>query len=153
MWGSSDGKASPQSKPEKTLAFCDFLSVSHASQRQQSSFADVDVTKEPAPVLLRAHFNKGGISRIGRRRLCATTSAPEQLSLVLAGVANRLGANSVLDHVVVGRQAADATADHVKPNSQLVIPWNSPRQPSLELQQRLLAGFAFRGALSSEGSG
>ena len=52
--------------------------------------------------------------RIGKRRLDATTSAPEQLSLALAGCAsehgvNRLGANSLLDHVVFGRQAADAT--------------------------------------------
>merc|ERR1711997_771082 len=35
--------------------------------------------------------------------------------------ANRLGANSLLDLVVFGRQAADTTAELVKPNSSPVV--------------------------------
>merc|ERR1712031_88138 len=40
--------------------------------------------------------------------------------------ANRLGANSLLDLVVFGRQAADTTAEMVKPNSpQIKLPANA----------------------------
>jgi len=40
--------------------------------------------------------------------------------------ANRLGANSLLDLVVFGRQAADTTAELVKPNSpKIELPKNA----------------------------
>merc|ERR1712216_455660 len=43
--------------------------------------------------------------------------------------ANRLGANSLLDLVVFGRQSADTTAELVKPNSPpVVLPANAGEQ-------------------------
>jgi len=88
-------------------------------------FAGVDVTKEPAPVLPTVHYNMGGIPTNWKCQIlkgkCNTVvpgvlAAGEAASASVHG-ANRLGANSLLDLVVFGRQAADTTAQLVKPNS------------------------------------
>jgi len=88
-------------------------------------FAGVDVTKEPAPVLPTVHYNMGGVPTDWKcqvlRGKCNTTvpgllACGEVASASVHG-ANRLGANSLLDLVVFGRQAADTTATLVKPNS------------------------------------
>jgi succinate dehydrogenase (ubiquinone) flavoprotein subunit len=92
-------------------------------------FAGVDVTKEPAPVLPTVHYNMGGIPTNWKTQV---VDGPENniiSGLLAAGEcgsasvhgANRLGANSLLDLVVFGRQAADTTAELVKPNSPPVI--------------------------------
>merc|ERR1739845_322173 len=89
-------------------------------------FAGVDVTKEPAPVLPTVHYNMGGMPTNWKTQ-CVTAGDNEQIvpGLLSAGEsgcasvhgANRLGANSLLDLVVFGRQAADTTAELVAPNS------------------------------------
>jgi len=88
-------------------------------------FAGVDVTKEPAPVLPTVHYNMGGMPTNWKCQVlkgaCNTIvpnllSCGESASASVHG-ANRLGANSLLDLVVFGRQAADTTAELVKPNS------------------------------------
>merc|ERR1711907_597107 len=49
--------------------------------------------------------------------------------------ANRLGANSLLDLVVFGRQAADTTAELVKPNSpKIELPKNAGEQTITRLE-------------------
>merc|ERR1712136_558049 len=83
-------------------------------------FAGVDVTKEPAPVLPTVHYNMGGIptnwkTQVVRDNVGTGTVVPGLLASGEAGCAsvhgaNRLGANSLLDLVVFGRQAADTTA-------------------------------------------
>jgi succinate dehydrogenase (ubiquinone) flavoprotein subunit len=97
-------------------------------------FAGVDVTKEPAPVLPTVHYNMGGMPTNYKCQVlkgkCETIvpgllSAGESASASVHG-ANRLGANSLLDLVVFGRQAADTTAALVKPNSPPVtLPQNA----------------------------
>merc|ERR1711881_41220 len=91
-------------------------------------FAGVDVTKEPAPVLPTVHYNMGGMPTNYKcqvlRGKCETIvpgllSAGESASASVHG-ANRLGANSLLDLVVFGRQSADTTAELVKPNSPAI---------------------------------
>merc|ERR1719298_99696 len=88
-------------------------------------FAGVDVTKEPAPVLPTVHYNMGGMPTNWKTQVLKDAentiipgllSAGESASASVHG-ANRLGANSLLDLVVFGRQAADTTAELVKPNS------------------------------------
>merc|ERR1711920_376155 len=88
-------------------------------------FAGVDVTKEPAPVLPTVHYNMGGmptnwktqcVRDEGNEIVPGLLSAGESGCASVHG-ANRLGANSLLDLVVFGRQAADTTAELVKPNS------------------------------------
>jgi succinate dehydrogenase (ubiquinone) flavoprotein subunit len=88
-------------------------------------FAGVDVTKEPAPVLPTVHYNMGGIPTNWKTQVVRDASNVIVPGLLAAGEAgsasvhgaNRLGANSLLDLVVFGRQAADTTAELVKPNS------------------------------------
>merc|ERR1719158_1241217 len=88
-------------------------------------FAGVDVTKEPAPVLPTVHYNMGGMPTNWKTQVIkdenntlvpGLLSAGESASASVHG-ANRLGANSLLDLVVFGRQAADTIAEIVKPNS------------------------------------
>merc|ERR1712134_71670 len=88
-------------------------------------FAGVDVTKEPAPVLPTVHYNMGGMPTNWKTQVLRDASNEIVPGLLAAGEAgcasvhgaNRLGANSLLDLVVFGRQAADTTAELVKPNS------------------------------------
>merc|ERR1711897_73008 len=88
-------------------------------------FAGVDVTREPAPVLPTVHYNMGGIPTNWKTQVIRDESNVIVPGLLAAGEAgsasvhgaNRLGANSLLDLVVFGRQAADTTAELVKPNS------------------------------------
>merc|ERR1712196_284559 len=97
-------------------------------------FAGVDVTKEPAPVLPTVHYNMGGIPTNWKTQVIRNESNELVPGLLAAGEAgsasvhgaNRLGANSLLDLVGFGRQAADTTAELEKPNSPPVqLPKNA----------------------------
>merc|ERR1711988_1816639 len=97
-------------------------------------FAGVDVTKEPAPVLPTVHYNMGGMPTNWKTQVIRNEQNELVPGLLAAGEAgsasvhgaNRLGANSLLDLVVFGRQAADTTAELVKPNSPPVqLPSNA----------------------------
>merc|ERR1712066_805256 len=97
-------------------------------------FAGVDVTKEPAPVLPTVHYNMGGMPTNWKTQCLRDEGGQIVPGLCSAGEsgcasvhgANRLGANSLLDLVVFGRQSADTTAQLVKPNSPPVtLPSNA----------------------------
>merc|ERR1712216_160346 len=110
-------------------------------------FAGVDVTKEPIPVLPTVHYNMGGAPTNWRAQVVnPTESDPHRIvpGLLAAGEAgcasvhgaNRLGANSLLDLVVFGRQAADTTAELVQPNSPpMPIPANAGERTIKRLDQ------------------
>merc|ERR1712179_763276 len=107
-------------------------------------FAGVDVTKEPAPVLPTVHYNMGGIPTNWKTQVvsgAANEIVPGLLAAGEAGCAsvhgaNRLGANSLLDLVVFGRQSADTTAELVKPNSApVVLPANAGEKTLARLDQ------------------
>merc|ERR1712060_242818 len=94
-------------------------------------------TKEPAPVLPTVHYNMGGIPTNYKTQVVRNAENDIVPGLLAAGEAasasvhgaNRLGANSLLDLVVFGRQAADTTAELVKPNSPPVqLPANAGEQ-------------------------
>ncbi len=92
-------------------------------------FADVDVTREPIPVLPTVHYNMGGVptNYLGEA-LHPVGDNPDQVIPGLMAVgeaacvsvhgANRLGSNSLLDLVVFGRAAADRCAEIVKPGQK-----------------------------------
>lgn len=80
-------------------------------------FADVDVTKDPIPVLPTVHYNMGGIqTNLHGEVVTMKDGNPEQIIRGLMAIgeaacvsvhgANRLGSNSLLDIVVFGRAAA-----------------------------------------------
>merc|ERR1712188_320732 len=105
-------------------------------------FAGVDVTKEPAPVLATVHYNMGGIPTNWKCQILKDKENTIGPGLLAAGEAasasvhgaNLLGANSLLDLVVFGRQAADTTAQLVKPNSP---PIELPATAGGEMIQRM----------------
>ena len=88
-------------------------------------FADVDVTREPIPVLPTVHYNMGGIPTNYRTEVLNPTAkdpkravpglmAIGEAACVSVHGANRLGSNSLLDLVVFGRAAAHTAAETVK---------------------------------------
>jgi succinate dehydrogenase / fumarate reductase flavoprotein subunit len=91
-------------------------------------FANVDVNKEPIPVLPTVHYNMGGIpcnvhgevvtrGPGGGDTVVPGLMAVGEAACVSVHGANRLGSNSLLDLVVFGREAAKQCARTVKPGT------------------------------------
>ena len=91
-------------------------------------FANVDVTKEPIPVLPTVHYNMGGIPTNYKTEVVNPTKdnpdnvvpglmAIGEAACVSVHGANRLGSNSLLDLVVFGRAAAIRAAEVIRPGS------------------------------------
>jgi succinate dehydrogenase / fumarate reductase flavoprotein subunit len=87
-------------------------------------FADVDVTKEPIPVVPTVHYNMGGIPTNYKGEVLTVDESQStvpglmaigEAACVSVHGANRLGSNSLIDLVVFGRSAAKRTAELVKP--------------------------------------
>ena len=90
------------------------------------TFANVDVTKEPIPVVPTVHYNMGGIPTNyktevltfnGSEKTVPGLMAIGEAACVSVHGANRLGSNSLIDLVVFGKSAAKRAAELVKPNS------------------------------------
>ncbi|MBL6621953.1 MAG: succinate dehydrogenase flavoprotein subunit [Rickettsiales bacterium] len=90
-------------------------------------FANVDVTKEPIPVLPTVHYNMGGIptnyntevitiDAEGKEKIVPGLMAVGEAGCVSVHGANRLGSNSLLDLVVFGRAAAIRAKEILTPN-------------------------------------
>ncbi len=88
------------------------------------TFANVDVTKQPIPVIPTVHYNMGGIptnykaevlTLNGSEKVVPGLMAIGEAACVSVHGANRLGSNSLIDLVVFGRAAAKRAAELVKP--------------------------------------
>src|SRR5207253_1204794 len=100
-------------------------------------FANVDVTKEPIPVLPTVHYNMGGIpTNFHGEVLSKKNGDPDcvvpglmalgEAACVSVHGANRLGSNSLIDLVVFGRAAAHRCAEVVAPGEKHAeLPKNS----------------------------
>jgi len=91
-------------------------------------FANVDVTKDPIPVVPTVHYNMGGIptnykaevlTMNGSEKTVPGLMAIGEAACVSVHGANRLGTNSLLDIVVFGRAAAHRAVDTMKPGESL----------------------------------
>ncbi|MDC6475784.1 succinate dehydrogenase flavoprotein subunit [Candidatus Pelagibacter sp.] len=88
-------------------------------------FANVDVTKEPIPVVPTVHYNMGGIPTNYKAEVLTGNDSVTVPGLMAIGEAacvsvhgaNRLGSNSLIDLVVFGRAAARRAAELVKPGT------------------------------------
>ena len=91
-------------------------------------FAGVDGTKEPIPVVPTVHYNMGGIptnwkaqvitiDENGNDHIVPGLLAAGEAACASVHGANRLGANSLLDIVVFGKQSANTVKEIIKPNS------------------------------------
>ena len=88
-------------------------------------FANVDVTREPIPVLPTVHYNMGGIqTNLHGEVVTKNNGDPDcivdglmaigEAACVSVHGANRLGSNSLLDIIVFGRAAAHRAAQLIK---------------------------------------
>jgi succinate dehydrogenase / fumarate reductase flavoprotein subunit len=89
-------------------------------------FADVDVTKDPIPVLPTVHYNMGGVptnihteviteNSNGEMEIVPGLMAVGEAASVSVHGANRLGSNSLLDLVVFGRESSIQCQKTIKP--------------------------------------
>ena len=87
-------------------------------------FANVDVTKEPIPVVPTVHYNMGGIPTNYKAEVLTVNGSENtvpglmaigEAACVSVHGANRLGSNSLIDLVVFGRAAAKRAAELIKP--------------------------------------
>ncbi len=90
------------------------------------TFANVDVNKEPIPVVPTVHYNMGGIptnykaevlTLNGSEKTVPGLMAIGEAACVSVHGANRLGSNSLIDLVVFGRAAAKRAKELIKPGS------------------------------------
>jgi len=90
------------------------------------TFANVDVNKEPIPVVPTVHYNMGGIptnykaevlTLNGSEKTVPGLMAIGEAACVSVHGANRLGSNSLIDLVVFGRAAAKRAAELVTPGA------------------------------------
>ena len=106
-------------------------------------FADVDVAKEPIPVLPTVHYNMGGIpTNYYGEAITLRDGDPEAVVPGLMAVgesacvsvhgANRLGSNSLVDIVVFGRAAAERCAELIAPGMPHPNPPGEPEERALE---------------------
>jgi succinate dehydrogenase / fumarate reductase, flavoprotein subunit len=88
------------------------------------TFANIDVSKQPIPVVPTVHYNMGGIptnykaevlTLNGSEKTVPGLMAIGEAACVSVHGANRLGSNSLIDLVVFGRAAAKRAAELVKP--------------------------------------
>ena len=89
-------------------------------------FANVDVTKDPIPVVPTVHYNMGGIPTNYKAEVLTVNGSDKtvpglmaigETACVSVHGANRLGSNSLIDLVVFGRAAAKRAAELVKPGT------------------------------------
>ncbi len=109
-------------------------------------FADVDVTKNPIPVLPTCHYNMGGVptlhstavvNPVGKdeNRVVEGLFAVGEAGCVSVHGANRLGSNSLLDLVVFGKAAGEACAKKLKGKGKV------PPMPTTACEEKALGRF------------
>jgi succinate dehydrogenase / fumarate reductase flavoprotein subunit len=91
------------------------------------NFANVDITKEPIPVVPTIHYQMGGIPTNIHGQVVETVNGQDrpikglyavgECSCVSVHGANRLGTNSLLDLLVFGKAAGDHIVSTLKPGA------------------------------------
>jgi len=92
------------------------------------NFANVDITKEPIPVVPTIHYQMGGIPTNINGQVVQTINGEDkpinglyavgECSCVSVHGANRLGTNSLLDLLVFGKAAGNHIIANVKPGAE-----------------------------------
>lgn len=120
-------------------------------------FANVDVTKDPIPVIPTVHYNMGGIptnyhgevvTKKGKNpdSIVKGLMAIGEAACVSVHGANRLGSNSLLDLVVFGRAAALRAKEIVAQQDNLQ---DLPKNAGMDAVERLHRVRTAKGKLSS----
>ena len=110
------------------------------------TFCEVDVRKDPIPVVPTVHYNMGGIptnykaevlTLNGKESTVPGLMAIGEAACVSVHGANRLGSNSLIDLVVFGKSAANRAAELVKPGTPHETVSQSETEKCLERFDRL----------------
>ncbi len=80
-------------------------------------FANVDVTKQPIPILPTVHYNMGVVVKGAEKKVVPGLMAIGDAACVSVHGANRLGTNSLLDIIVFGRAAALRVKETLTPGA------------------------------------
>ena len=96
------------------------------------NFANVDITKEPIPVVPTIHYQMGGIPTTvngqvldGNSKIVNGLYAVGECACVSVHGANRLGTNSLLDLLVFGKAAGDHIVKFNGENTHKALPANA----------------------------
>ncbi len=100
------------------------------------NFANVDITKEPIPVVPTIHYQMGGIptnihgqvvapAGDGTQKIVRGLYAVGECACVSVHGANRLGTNSLLDLLVFGRAAGNHIVENNSKTSHKALPKNA----------------------------
>jgi succinate dehydrogenase / fumarate reductase flavoprotein subunit len=111
-------------------------------------FANVDVTREPIPVLPTVHYNMGGVpTNLHGEVVTVRDGNPEAVVPGLMAIgeaacvsvhgANRLGSNSLLDIIVFGRAAALRVVETMRPGEGHVALANEATDRSIDRLDRI----------------
>ena len=109
-------------------------------------FANVDITKEPIPVVPTVHYNMGGIPTNYKAEVLTVNGSDKvvpglmaigEAACVSVHGANRLGSNSLIDLVVFGRAAAKRAAEIIKPGMSHEEIGNSETEKCLDRFDKL----------------
>src|SRR5436190_904016 len=118
-------------------------------------FADVDIAREPVPIVPTVPYNMGGIATNYHGEMLTKKNGTDdhivpglmalgEAACVSVHGANRLGSNSLIDLVVFGRAAAERCAETIRPGEeQPELPKDSAERPLARLDRfRHAAGSA-----------
>ena len=129
---------------------CVLLDVRHLGEKYISErlsqirdlamdFANVDMAKEPVPIMPGMHYQMGGVkANVDGETGVPGLYAAGEVACVSVHGGNRLGANSLLDTLVFGRRSGVHAAERAKNGSHLSID-DSAAKPDRENIQRLLS--------------
>ena len=129
---------------------CVLLDVRHLGEKYISErlsqirdlamdFANVDMAKEPVPIMPGMHYQMGGVkANVDGETGVPGLYAAGEVACVSVHGGNRLGANSLLDTLVFGRRSGVHAAERAKNASHLSID-DSAAKPDRENIQKLLS--------------
>ncbi len=110
-----------------------------------TNFANVDITREPIPVVPTIHYQMGGIPtningqvvvpKDGVNQVVNGLYAVGECSCVSVHGANRLGTNSLLDLLVFGRAAGNHIVEFNSANTHKPLPENAAAQSLARLER------------------
>ena len=102
-------------------------------------FANVDMVKEPVPIMPGMHYQMGGVkANVDGETGVPGLYAAGEVACVSVHGGNRLGANSLLDTLVFGRRSGVHAAERAKHTSHLAID-DSAAKTDRENIQKLLS--------------
>ena len=112
---------------------CVLLDVRHLGEKYISErlsqirelamdFANVDMAKEPVPIMPEMHYQMGGVkANVDGETGVPGLYAAGEVACVSVHGGNRLGANSLLDTLVFGRRSGVHAADMIKSTQHLNV--------------------------------